>query len=516
MFCQRDATALAADAAEQSGVVGMLLAGRYRLLRKLGDGGMGSVYEAVHERIGRHFAVKILHREFSRNPEIIERFQREARATAAIGNEHIVEVVDFDVAPNGSFFLAMEYLEGEELRRRLARTGRLPLMVAVDYALQIANALEAAHRLDIVHRDLKPENVFVVRRPDGREILKVLDFGISKIRSESTRLTRTGAIMGTTYYMSPEQARGDGDIDARADVWALGAMVYEMLAGAVPFPAVEATGVLMKILLEEPVPLRQLRTDISPAVESVIMRALCKDRAHRFDSCTEFGRELTNAAGIENPALAVTTLAGLGPAAVPPLSRSSSPAVGLTTPSNPVSKPSIAQATGLAWQRSETGLSLLGRKRGRQFAWGAGIAVALLAAAIGGLVAFRPRAPREAPVQATVASPSPAPAEITVALRSAPAGARVQLEETVICTTPCAWRTVPSERRVTLHFSKEGYIDAVRDVSPSHNQSIDVSLAPVVEREPLAKPTSAQKKTSPKERKPSRPRRAAPNPFEDP
>src|SRR5689334_15195696 len=215
---------------------GDLINGKYRLIRLIGDGGMGSVFEARHEYLGTVVALKFLHSELASRPGLVARFLREARLSASIKSEHIARVTDVDQASDGAAYLVMELLEGQSLRALLDREGRLPPKVALDYTLQMLDGLDAAHAIGVVHRDLKPDNVFIVNTAKG-PLVKLLDFGIAKLRSSKEfqgGLTRPGVMMGTPEYMAPEQAYAADSVDVRADVYSVGAILYEMLAGTRP------------------------------------------------------------------------------------------------------------------------------------------------------------------------------------------------------------------------------------------------------------------------------------------
>ena len=266
---------------------------------------MGSVYEARHARLAGRYAVKVLHPEVQQHPDVLHRFQREARITSALRHPGIVQVIDFNTTPEGAPYLVMEYLEGEDLAQLLAREGPLPLIRTARITSQIAGALAAAHRRGVVHRDLKPQNIFLVPSvdEDEPERAKVLDFGISKIRSVSYKLTAAQVVMGTPQFMAPEQAEGKQDLDAGVDQFALGAIVYEMLTGRPAFIGDTVAAVVYQIVHQNPIPLRRFRPDLPASVEQVLSVALAKDRARRFLSVTDFARRLRAAAG--DPAAAV-------------------------------------------------------------------------------------------------------------------------------------------------------------------------------------------------------------------
>lgn len=246
-----------ARAAPEQALVGQVLAERYRVERLLGAGGMGSVYLAEHVLMRKAVALKVLHREMTALTEVVARFEREAVAAARIDHPNVASAMDFGRLDDGSFYLVLEYIDGKSLSSVIAE-GCLDLDRALVIAIQIGNALIAAHAAGIVHRDLKPDNVMLVANPEGHEIVKVLDFGIAKVQGQEERsngqraLTRIGTVMGTAGYMAPEQALGQ-TVDARVDLYALGVVLYEMVTGNLPFPAEEPSQILAK-QLTEPIP----------------------------------------------------------------------------------------------------------------------------------------------------------------------------------------------------------------------------------------------------------------------
>lgn len=261
---------------------GTVLEERYRIDRTLGSGGMGCVYEATHLLIEKKVAIKCLHREFLRDAQVVGRFRREARAATAIGNEHIVDVIDMGDLPDGTPYIVMELLIGESLGTRLLRDP-LTIGACARVGVQIADALAAAHDQGIVHRDLKPDNVFMVRRRDHQIFVKVLDFGISKMHDDgrNSSLTRTGMAIGTPTYMSPEQAKGLKSVDHRTDIYALGVLLYEMLSGHLPFVADSYPMLLLRIVSEESVPVSSYRQGIPGELNDLVMQCLAKDAAAR-------------------------------------------------------------------------------------------------------------------------------------------------------------------------------------------------------------------------------------------
>jgi eukaryotic-like serine/threonine-protein kinase len=272
---------------------GTLLAGKFRVIRRLGEGGMGSVYEIEHELTKHRRALKMLHSALAAMPSIVERFLREASAAGRVGNPHIAETFDAGVLETGEPYLVMELLRGEPLS---ARVGRGPLLLheVVDLIGQACVGVAAAHAAGIVHRDLKPDNLFVVD-VEGRPFVKILDFGISKFDQNQTggmALTKEGAAMGTPYYMSPEQIRGLSNLDARADVYALGVILYECLAGKRPFESDVLTHLAILIHAGDHQPLEQIRHDLPPGFADLVRHAMASDRDKRLQSALELRQRL--------------------------------------------------------------------------------------------------------------------------------------------------------------------------------------------------------------------------------
>jgi serine/threonine-protein kinase len=315
VVCPIDATALDVDTSEDADpLVGQIVAGTYRILRVVGEGGMGKVYEAQHLRLGhRKVAVKVLHPEYSRDRDVVSRFQREAESASSITHPNVIEVYDVDTTADGRPFLVGEFLEGEELGNHLDRVGKVEIGQAIRLVRQVCRALTAAHDKGIVHRDMKPENVFMIAR-DGQAHVKVIDFGISKSGKGETHLTKTGMIIGTPAYMAPEQARGD-KVDARADVYATGALLYTTLTGHRPFESDDPTATLTMVLTEEPKRPRELLEDIPEGLELVVQRAMAKNPADRYQTMIELDSALGNF-DIAAPMLSTPTLETHGDVAV--------------------------------------------------------------------------------------------------------------------------------------------------------------------------------------------------------
>jgi serine/threonine-protein kinase len=270
---------------------GEILAGKYRVDRVLGAGGMGVVVAAHHIELDERVAIKFLLPEVATHGEAVARFAREARAAVKIKSEHVARVTDVGRLESGAPYMVMEYLEGSDLAGWLAKRGRLPVEQAVEFVLQACEAIAEAHALGIVHRDLKPGNLFVIRRPDGALSVKVLDFGISKAAfgaDGSGAMTRTSALMGSPLYMSPEQMQSSRDVDPRSDIWSLGIILYELISGKQPFVAETMPELVLRVVHGAPAaPLRTLQPGVLPALERVVERCLEKDRRARFASVAE-------------------------------------------------------------------------------------------------------------------------------------------------------------------------------------------------------------------------------------
>jgi serine/threonine protein kinase len=290
LFCPFDGQSLL----PQDKLIGTTIDGKFILKEKIGEGGMGKVYRAIHLKMKHTVALKILHPELSSDEIALERFRREAQAAALIHHPNAIAVTDFGVTGDtGMAYLVMELLEGVELREKITRQHHLGYEETFLITFQTCMALQAAHSKGIIHRDLKPDNIWLVSAEDGLEQVKVLDFGIAKLLTgaeDNHQLTQQGTIIGTPYYMSPEQCRGE-ELDARSDIYSLGVIVYEMLTGRVPFKATTPVAVALKHNSEPPPPLHNLRADIPPSIEGVVLRALGKRRRDRQSSALELAQE---------------------------------------------------------------------------------------------------------------------------------------------------------------------------------------------------------------------------------
>ena len=284
------------DANFEDSLFGVLLQDSYKIVGLLGQGGMGAVYDALQVRLNKRVAIKVMARELATNTEALNRFHREAMITSGLGHPHIVQVFDFSTTPMGQPFLAMEFLEGEDLDRRIARVGRLSPVGTVHIVKQVASALAATHAQQIVHRDLKPANIYLLNVAGEDDFVKVLDFGISKIRAANTKITKASALIGTPDYMSPEQAMGDSDdVDDRTDQWALACIAWECLSGKGPFFADSVPSVLFHVVHRDPHPLASTVSGLPPDMETVLRRALAKKKDERFLNVIEFARALEDA-----------------------------------------------------------------------------------------------------------------------------------------------------------------------------------------------------------------------------
>jgi eukaryotic-like serine/threonine-protein kinase len=339
--------------------VGHLLGGKYRILRRIGVGGMGSVYEAKHAGLGTPVAIKVLLPALAKVPTLADRFRREAQVSATLKSPHVIQVTDVDQLPDGRPYLVMELLEGESLQDHLEKTKALNREESVDIGLQILLGLECAHTLGVVHRDLKPGNVFLDMRGAGR-VAKLLDFGVAKVKAtpEFQALTRPGMVMGTPEYMAPEQAFSADQADARSDLYSVGVMLYEMLSGALPAKGSLPIAVAHQVMTNQVRPLRELCPGLPQGLLNLVHRAMQPERSARFESALEMRRALSAFAGELSLAGRVAASVALGPrpAQVPggpggPAGTEKVPAlalvaVGSATPSPPVAARPIASPTG--------------------------------------------------------------------------------------------------------------------------------------------------------------------------
>jgi len=285
-------------------LISQVVADRYKVLRKLGEGGMGSVYLAEHVVIEKKFALKVLAPELARRPDLVARFLQEARSASRIGHENVIDISDFGQSPDGLVYISMEFLDGKDLGEIVRNQGAMDWSQAREIVLQICRALRAAHDKGIVHRDMKPENIFLIQREGQPHFVKILDFGIAKVMGldpNGPRLTRTGMIFGTPEYMAPEQAEGK-DTDHRADIYAVGCILYHLMTGQTPFVAESFMTMLTKHLMEDPVAPSQRRPDlpISAGMDALVLKALEKERDSRWQSMAELLEAVSTCPGPES------------------------------------------------------------------------------------------------------------------------------------------------------------------------------------------------------------------------
>jgi len=461
---------------------GQIIEGKYRIVRLIGEGGMGSVYEGENTFIKRRIAIKVLHAH-SVSEETVRRFEREAQAAGCIGSDHILEVLDLGSLGNGDRFMVMEYLDGETLGARMSRGRMNPTDVLV-IARQVLIGLRAAHLASIVHRDLKPDNIFILREKAGRaDFAKIIDFGISKFNAlgGDMSMTRTGAVMGTPYYMSPEQAQGTQTIDGRSDVYSLGVILYEALAGAVPFDGDTFNELMFKIVLSNPRPLSQVAPGLDPRLVALVERAMARDIALRFQSADDMIRAIDayfGGEGVEPPpptvASPVAASPGFGSAAGAPA------APGLPT--------------GNTWAASHADIP---KNSSAPAYLIAGLAVLLLAG--GAFAAYqkfggKPAANPDKPETAAAATPS-APAESPSAPSSAPAASAAEVTPPAVVVEPTV-ATKPAES------AKPAGLEPPNKPAPSH--AVVQPVKPVAARPAAAKPAAVVAQPKPAGAKPVR------------
>lgn len=304
--------------------VGTILAGKYRVDRVLGAGGMGVVIAAYHLHLDERVAIKFLLPQFHQNRELVARFLREARAAIKIKSEHVARITDVGTLDNGAPYMVMEFLDGSDLASWISKRGPLSVEDTVEFVLQACEALAEAHVLKMVHRDLKPANLFVVRRADGLSAVRVLDFGISKMPTAAVGtsgfgVTKTTDIMGSPHYMAPEQMLASHDVDMRSDVWSLGVVIHEMITGKVPFEGGTIPEICAAILRDDPAPMSDKMPGVTPALDRIVLRCLSKERGERYQNVAELANALVDYGPrrARSSAERITRIiqeAGLGPA----------------------------------------------------------------------------------------------------------------------------------------------------------------------------------------------------------
>jgi serine/threonine-protein kinase len=455
---------------------GDVLAGKYRIDRILGAGGMGVVVAAHHVHLDERVAIKFLLPEMLSSGEAVARFSREARAAVKIKNEHVARVADVGTLENGAPYMVMEFLEGSDLGAWLRQRGALSIEQAADFVLQACEAIAEAHTLGIIHRDLKPPNLFVTRRPDGSLSVKVLDFGISKVRGQSSSvpdvsITKTSAIMGSPLYMSPEQMQSSKDVDVRADIWALGVILYELVTGEAPFLAETMQEVVAKILSVRPPPMSSKRSDVPPGFEAVVLKCLEKDRTRRYESVGLLAVDLLPFAP-RRSRVSVERISGV-------MRSSGLSATGLATP--PSSDPSEQVGTQGAWGQTNA-------SGGRTTMTLAGIALFAVAGG-GAFLAFRERTlPVTTEPATSVASQNEASKPTSEPFVEAPLSAPVQPAAPIVSFTPvasavpsAAVRSAPAEAAATRRKAavvKSPPPAAAEPVAPTVSSPLPATVAP--------------------------------------
>jgi serine/threonine-protein kinase len=467
--------------------------GNYLATALLGEGGMGAVYLAEHPNIGRQVAIKVLRSELGRDEQSLARFINEARAANSIRHPNIIEILDSGVTENGISYLVMELLRGESLTSRIKRKGKLPPDEAVALVMQTASALGAAHAKGIVHRDLKPDNLFVV--PDeanpGSEHIKVLDFGIAKLQTTAPGgfvKTRTGALMGTPIYMSPEQCLGTKEVDWRSDIYSLGAILYELTTGHPPFLS-EGFGALLNMHLNQPPrPPREIEPTIPPGLESVVLRMLSKKPDDRFQSMAEVQAALGAAAGIMPTPFPLAQSATDVQKALQPT---------ISAPTGPELFPETTTLSNTAGERLALAGTTARVPSGR---WKIGVAVATAAVAAGVAIwllghGSRPSSPvgpsiaaavQVAPAPAAaVPAVAPAPKRVRVHIESLPPGARIVRESdgVVLGTTPQNMELGTSPNPLRVRLTLDGHLPATHDIALEADVQATYALEPAKKEE---------------------------------
>jgi serine/threonine-protein kinase len=471
---------------------GDVLAGKYRVEKVLGAGGMGVVVAARHIQLDTKVALKFLLPAMLGNREAVSRFAREARAAVKITSEHVARVLDVGTLENGAPYLVMEYLEGGDLDGWIKQRGALPIEQAVEFVLQACVAVADAHGLGIVHRDLKPANLFCVRRSDGQLIVKVLDFGISKMTDLSgsdsgMSMTRTSSVLGSPLYMSPEQMQTPKDVDATTDIWALGVILYELLTARVPFDGETIAVVAVKAATQPPPPMRTYRPDVPPGLEGVIVRCLAKDRRNRYRNVAELAVALVEFAPRRARA-SVERISGIIQAsglsasalAMPP----SPPVVGtLLAPGTvaPVGRTAVSQAPG-------------GGRKNRLLAASLGAVAVVCTVAV---VAFVGRTPHAPPPPAQAGPPEPVHVA-TVAVVGPPPPSQVILPpaEALPGAAPPLPSTPLASAATAPRDSRTAHPRIVPTVASTSSVSVTPPAAPSPPSPPPAAPPVAQVPTA--------------------
>jgi len=442
---------------QEDDLVGQVVDGRYRLDHVLGEGGMGVVYHATHTALNKGMALKVLRGDMARDETVVQRFVQEAQASSAIGHPNIIDITDFGRLPDGSAYFVMELLEGESLTDRIVR-GALPPEEASDIAFQIASALGAAHARGIIHRDLKPDNVQLIARGGSDRFVKVLDFGIAKVGGANSKLTRTGTVFGTPHYMSPEQASGQS-VDSRADVYALGVILFEMMTGRVPFDGDTFMGILSKHMFEPPPRPSDVVDQDFGGLEPIVMRALAKKPEDRYASMEDLTVDLETVrtgGAVAYPVSGAATPPNLGGMAAAELPSSRTPLLVLAAVVALLCAGGIAGAIA-AIQDEPT-------ERAANLAMSPGTPEP--AAAVG-----EPEVPEPEP-EPPAETQRPEPEMVEIATQ--PAGADVVVDGALVGNTPLRLERPAESKRVEIRMP--GYETRVVSLSPISGERIFATL----------------------------------------
>ena len=450
------------QAAESSSLIGFALEDRYTILKEIGRGGMGIVYEAEHVELGKRVAIKVMLDKYANDDEAVVRFKREALAASRIGNPHIIDVSHIGAAPDGRPFVVMELLDGEPLTRVMERTGPMPAWRAIQIMRQVLRAVGAAHAKGIIHRDLKPDNIFIVNRDDQHDFVKLLDFGISKMidtgeQIAATRLTTTGVVMGTPLYMAPEQAMGS-PVDRGVDIYAAGVILFEMLSGRPPFNETNYNMLVAKLITASPPHLADLRRGLPTALVDAVHRALEKEPENRFASADAFAQALPTDRALSEPNLEVMHTLG------PDASVSAVPSTMRKPPS----------------------------KRGWLIGAGAvvvvGAVVVIGVVASGGEPSSGTTATSVAPVPAPVPAPAPAPGPAPgpgptpppttgkLEVKTIPSAAQVKIDGNDAGSTPLEVTLSPGRHHIHVELAGYRSLDEDEDIHVSERTSATITL----------------------------------------
>ncbi len=468
---------------------GKVLNDRYTLSRLLGRGGMGSVYIGKHNIIGKKVAVKFLHAEFANSEEVLKRFYREAQAAASIGHKNIIDVMDVGVSQDGEPYLVMEYLEGEDLDGMLDRNGVIDLPTACGIMEQALLALGAAHDAGIIHRDLKPGNIFLVHQKNEAPLVKLIDFGISKFTqlTGQEKLTQTGSLLGTPSYMSPEQAMGSADIDARADIYAMGVIFYQMLTNELPFEGENYNELLVNVLTNPPRPPSEAYADFPIDAEPVVMKELSKDPADRSQNAEEFIAALKTLGAYTERQEGLTLLG----TAIKPNSFAGGDLGSAITAEEVSAVDVLAKMAQKGTPGGWSDTSNPPPKSNKTLL--AVVMVALAVVVLGAVgVVFLLQGNKETPaaVAPAVAPTIPAPAfknvenGVEIHIKGLPEGARIFFDKAPVPMNP--FRVAKEQTLKQIKVEASGFQPFVTSFVPSKDQEIEVALESIVKDEKLA------------------------------